>query len=54
MKNEMRKEILRLANGASWAENMINQLVTEGMELLEIGKAKDIKHAAFKVIDARY
>jgi hypothetical protein len=54
MKNQLRNEIIRLTAGETWAMNIINQLVAEGMELLESGKATTVNQAAFKVIDARY
>ncbi|OMF48604.1 MULTISPECIES: hypothetical protein [Paenibacillus] len=53
-RKEIKDAILAIGSTTSWVPGEINDLVAQAIVMLENGKAKDVKHAAFKVIDQYY
>lgn len=51
IRKEMKDAILEIGSTTSWVPAEINELVEDALAMLESGKAKNVKHAAFKVID---
>lgn len=53
MEKELKKEILSL-NNSDWVYANLHIMIEAGMKMLESGEAKNVEHAAFRVIDSYY
>jgi len=53
-RKEIKDAILAIGSRMSWVPNEIHDLVEQAIEMLDSGKAKNIKQAAFRVIDQYY